>query len=96
MQSQQTEARLPVYAHWEGAEYVVELADNQPTPDVGSIVHIAVNLAGTARRLPFKVTGKRQRTNPDREASMLERLGFDGAAIPTAIDVDVTPHDPEH
>jgi len=96
MQTQQSETRLPVYAHWQGAEYAVDLAENQPTPDVGSVLHITVNLAGVSGRLPFKVTGKRQRIDPEREAGMLERLGFGSGSVPTAIDIDVIPHDPEH
>jgi hypothetical protein len=92
----QTDTRLPVYAHWRDQVIVVDLAENQPRPDIGSIVHLTVDVDGSPRRLPFKITGKRQRTDPEHEAGLLARIGFDGGALPSAVDIDVEPHDPEH
>ena len=91
-----TDTRLPTYAHWNGREIVVDLAENQPSPDVGSIIHLTVDVNGELQRLPFKVSDKRQRIDAEREPGLLTRLGMDGGALPVAIDLDVEPHDPEH
>lgn len=91
-----SDTRLPVYAHWHGQEHIVDLAENQPTPDVGSVIHLTVDVNGELQRLPFKVTGRRQRTDSGREGGLLSRIGLDDAALPAATDLDVELHKPEH
>jgi len=90
-----TTSRLPYYAHWQGEEIVYDLPDTQPEPSIGSIIHLTVNLAGELQRRPFKVTGRRQRTNSEHSDGLLTRLGID-QGIPTAVDLEVELHRPEH
>jgi hypothetical protein len=81
--------RLPVVAHWRGQELAVDLADTQPDPDVGSVIHLTVDDAGQLQRRPFKVTGRRQLPEGGGEPSLLARLGFDGDTLPSCIVLDV-------
>jgi hypothetical protein len=81
--------RLPVVARWRGQEISVDLADTQPNPDIGSIVHLTVEIVGQLQRRPFKVVGRHWRGEDGREPGLLARLGFDGGAIPSCIVLDV-------
>jgi hypothetical protein len=90
-----TDTRLPTYAHWRGREFVIDLAENQPTPDIGSIIHLTVDLNGELQRLPFRVTNRRLRTDSDGAGGLLSRFGLGGGGLPTATDLDVVPHDPK-
>lgn len=87
--------RLPHYAHWQGEEIVYDLPDVQPEPGVGSIIYLTVNLAGEVQRRPFVVTGRRLRTDSPWSGGLLTRLGLDDG-VPTAVDLDVELHRPEH
>jgi len=91
-----TDTRAPVFAHWQGREIPVDLLDSQPDPDIGSIIHLTVDVGGKLQRHPFKVTGKRRRHAPRSEHGLLSRLGLGGTDFPAAIDIDVAPHKPEH
>ena len=90
-----TSTRLPYYAHWQGQEIPVDLADNQPDPDVGTVIHLTVDMAGQLQRRPFKVTAKRQRTDAER-SGLLTRWGIGSDGIPIAVDLDVELHVPGH
>jgi hypothetical protein len=91
-----TDSRLPVFAHWQGREIIVDLPDNQPDPEIGSIIHLTVEVDGELQRRPFKVTDKHQRPANGSGTGLLSRLGLGGSFFPEAIDIDVTPHEPEH
>lgn len=92
---EQTGTRLPYYAHWQGEEIPVDLPENQPDPNVGTIIHLTVNLAGEAQRRPFKVMAKRMRTDTE-ESGLLTRWGIGNDGLPIAVDLDVELHRPEH
>ena len=87
--------RLPHYVHWQGQELDFDLPDTQPEPGVGSIIHLTVTIAGELQRRLFRVTARRQRTDSGHSSGLLTRLGLD-YGVPTAVDLDVEPHDPEH
>jgi len=87
--------RIPYFAHWHGQEQDVDLPDSQPEPGVGSIIHLTVNLDGELQRRPFVVTARRQRTDGADHLGLLNRLGID-TGMPTAVDLDVELHNPEH
>jgi hypothetical protein len=80
------EPRLPIYAHWDGYELVVERRLGQGEPEVGDMLRIEIEEGCSTQRRPFRVIGKRDRLD--------DSAGANGSAR-VAVDLDVEPVGPQ-
>ena len=80
------EPGLPIYAHWDGQEFIVDRPSRQAEPKVGDVLRIEVEDGCNMQRRPFRVVARRDRlgapsAGPDRSDAP-RRVG---------IDIDVEP-----
>jgi len=69
---------LPIYAHWEGHEYLVRWPVHRPEPGPGDVVRLDID--GCLLWRSFRVVGRCDRLAND-----------DGPSARVAIDLDVEP-----